>query len=90
MGGTYELGLPTSVTVLFPAAAASSAHTAPEPVPGGDRWFARAGVTSTGMLSGAIAAPITVTSVTTGKTYTCAVTATNARGTSPSSCNLCR
>ena len=27
MGGTYELGLPTSVTVLFPATAASSAHT---------------------------------------------------------------
>jgi Fibronectin type III domain/NHL repeat len=40
------------------------------------------GVTETGTHSGATAAPIMVLSVTTGKTYTCTVTATNARGAS--------
>jgi hypothetical protein len=40
------------------------------------------GVTETGTHSGASAAAITVASVTTGKTYTCTVTATNARGPS--------
>jgi hypothetical protein len=40
------------------------------------------GVTETGTHSGASAAAITVASVTTGKTYTCTVTATNARGAS--------
>jgi hypothetical protein len=40
------------------------------------------GVTKTGTHSGASAAAITVASVTTGKTYTCTVTATNARGAS--------
>jgi len=40
------------------------------------------GATETGTHSGAGAAAITVASVTTGKTYTCTVTATNARGAS--------
>jgi hypothetical protein len=40
------------------------------------------GATRTGTHSGATAAPIAVASVTTGKTYTCTVTATNAIGTS--------
>ncbi len=40
------------------------------------------GVTETGTHSGASAAAITVASLTTGKTYTCTVTATNPRGTS--------
>ncbi len=39
------------------------------------------GVTETGSHSGASAAPITVTGVATGKTYTCTVKATNAVGT---------
>jgi len=38
------------------------------------------GVTKTGVVSGAAAAPITVASATTGKSYTCTVKATNARG----------
>ncbi len=38
------------------------------------------GATKTGMHVGAAAAPITVAATTTGKTYTCTVTATNARG----------
>jgi Fibronectin type III domain len=42
-------------------------------------------VTRTGTHTGATAAPITVASDTTGKTYTCTVTAVNARGVSPSS-----
>ena len=41
------------------------------------------GVTKTGMHIGATAAPITVGAVTTAKTYTCAVEATNSRGTGP-------
>jgi hypothetical protein len=40
------------------------------------------GVAKTGVRTGAIAAPITVVGVTTAKTYTCRVTATNSRGTS--------
>jgi chitinase len=40
------------------------------------------GATETGTHSGASAGAITVASVTTGKTYTCTVTATNARGAS--------
>ena len=43
------------------------------------------GATRTGTHSGATAAPIAVASVTTGKTYACTVTATNAIGTSPAS-----
>ena len=43
------------------------------------------GVTRTSTRSGAAAAPIAVVSVTTGKTYTCSVTATNALGTGPAS-----
>jgi hypothetical protein len=43
------------------------------------------GVARTGTHSGAAAAPITVASVTTGKTYTCSVTDANALGTSPAS-----
>jgi Calx-beta domain/Fibronectin type III domain len=43
------------------------------------------GVTRTGTHSGAAAAPITVASVTTGKTYTCSVTAANVLGTGPAS-----
>jgi large repetitive protein len=38
------------------------------------------GVTKTGTHGGATAAPITVTALTVGKTYTCKVTAKNARG----------
>jgi streptogramin lyase len=38
------------------------------------------GVTRTGVHTGAAAAPISVAAVTTGKTYTCSVKATNARG----------
>src|SRR5205807_766183 len=38
------------------------------------------GVLKTGTHTGATAAPITVAAVTTGKTYTCTVKATNARG----------
>lgn len=41
------------------------------------------GVTRTASLAGAVAAPVTVTGLTTAKTYTCTVTATNSRGTSP-------
>jgi hypothetical protein len=40
------------------------------------------GVTKTGVHSGATAAPITVAGTTTGRTYTCRVIATNARGPS--------
>jgi titin len=40
------------------------------------------GATKTGVHTGAAAAPITVAAVTTGKTYTCTVIATNARGAS--------
>jgi predicted RNA-binding protein with TRAM domain len=43
------------------------------------------GVTKTGIHSGATAAPITVAAVATGKTYTCSVKATNARGAGPAS-----
>ncbi len=43
------------------------------------------GVTKTGTHTGANAAPITVTGVTTGKTYRCTVTATNVVGASPAS-----
>jgi hypothetical protein len=43
------------------------------------------GATETGTHSGASAAPITVALVTTGKTYTCAVTAVNGRGPSTAS-----
>ena len=43
------------------------------------------GVTKTGTHSGAAAAPITVAGVTTGKTYTCTVKATNARRSGPAS-----
>jgi hypothetical protein len=43
------------------------------------------GVTKTGTHAGATAATITVTGMTTGKTYTCTVTATNARGVGMSS-----
>ena len=43
------------------------------------------GVTMTGSHTGATAAPITVSGVTTGLTYTCTVTATNAVGTGPAS-----
>jgi streptogramin lyase len=43
------------------------------------------GVTRTGVHNGASAAPITVAAVTTGKTYTCSVKATNARGVGPAS-----
>jgi predicted RNA-binding protein with TRAM domain len=39
------------------------------------------GATKTGTHSGSTAAPITVTGLTAGKTYTCTVTATNSRGT---------
>src|SRR5439155_10790412 len=38
------------------------------------------GVTKTGTHTGALAAPITVAAVTTAKTYTCTVKATNGRG----------
>ena len=43
------------------------------------------GVTKTGTHSGAVAAPITVTGVTTGKTYRCTVEATNTVGTGSAS-----
>jgi titin len=43
------------------------------------------GAAGTATHSGATAAPITVPSLTTGKTYTCTVTATNARGASAES-----
>ena len=41
------------------------------------------GVTTSGMHVGATAAPITLGGLTTAKTYTCAVKATNSRGTGP-------
>ena len=44
-----------------------------------------AGVTRSGVHTGATAGAIAVTGATTAKTYTCTVTATNARGTSPPS-----
>jgi alpha-tubulin suppressor-like RCC1 family protein len=43
------------------------------------------GVTVTGTHTGATAAPIVVNGATTDKTYTCTVSATNSRGTSPAS-----
>jgi hypothetical protein len=43
------------------------------------------GLTKTGTHTGATAAPITVAAVTTGKTYTCTVKVTNARGAGLSS-----
>jgi predicted RNA-binding protein with TRAM domain len=43
------------------------------------------GATKTGIHSGATAAPIIVAAVTTGKTYTCTVKATNDRGAGPAS-----
>jgi hypothetical protein len=43
------------------------------------------GAVRTGTHSGAAAAPITVASVTTGKTYTCSVTAANGAGSGPAS-----
>jgi hypothetical protein len=46
---------------------------------------AKGGVTRSGTHSGSTAAPVTVGSATTGKAYTCTVTATNALGTSAAS-----
>jgi chitinase len=80
-GSTRTASGPLTVTFAAPASNGGPPIT---------RYTARCtsgngGAARTGTHSGAAAAPITVAAATTGKTYTCSVTAANALGTGPAS-----
>ena len=77
-GSTATTTGPLTVTFMAPASNGGSAITSYTAT----CTSSNGGVTKTGTLSGATAAPITVASVTTGATYTCTVKAFNARGAS--------